>query len=325
MVGWGVCMLLVLAGAEMEERREVILCTDLGASIDDQFALMHLAVSPGIVLRGVVTSHAPNLEPPAAEMGTRQAREVLGLVSAERRPRVLAGASRALEAEDRPNRNEGVDFLLEMARSHGPADRLAVALTGPATDVASALLIDPTWADRVEVVAMAFDGWPGGGDVWNVKHDPTAWRVLLASRVPLVVGDDAVSRPALTMTVEMARKRFGASGPAGRFLIKLVERQLAANPDMARELTGSERAWPLWDEVVVAYLANWTRQEIRERPVLREDLGFAKGGQGGKVVWITGVEGDRVWEDLAALARVEAIEKGRPDSRRRACPGEVSG
>ena len=57
---------------------------------------------------------------------------------------------------------------------------------GAATDVASALVTDPTWGDRVAIVAMAFDGYPKGGDPWNVKNDPIAWRILLDSRAASV-------------------------------------------------------------------------------------------------------------------------------------------
>ncbi len=44
-------------------------------------------------------------------------------------------------------------------------DRLAVLAIGAATDLASALLLDPTITERLEIVAMGFDGWPGGNDV----------------------------------------------------------------------------------------------------------------------------------------------------------------
>ena len=43
-----------------------VLLTDCGAEADDQWALAHLALSPAVGLRGVVTSHAPSLKKPAA-------------------------------------------------------------------------------------------------------------------------------------------------------------------------------------------------------------------------------------------------------------------
>src|SRR5438874_103672 len=102
-------------------------------------------------------------------------------------------------------------------RGAGPADRPAVVLTtacgvevvGAATDVASALLVEPTWAERVSIVAMGFEGWPAGGDPWNVKNDVKAWQVLLDSRAPIVVGDSTVTKRDLLMTPARARDRFG--------------------------------------------------------------------------------------------------------------------
>ena len=93
---------------------------------------------------------------------------------------MIAGSSRPLEG-DTPRPTPGVEFLIDQARGRSADDRLVVVVLGAATDVASALLIDPTLADRITIVAMGFDGWPEGRDPWNVKNDVRAWRVLLES------------------------------------------------------------------------------------------------------------------------------------------------
>ena len=56
--------------------RPVVVTTDCGAEVDDQWALAHLALSPEIALKGVVTTHAPSLKRPAAESSAKAAREV---------------------------------------------------------------------------------------------------------------------------------------------------------------------------------------------------------------------------------------------------------
>ncbi len=55
----------------------VVLTTDCGADMDDQWTLAHLVLSSEIELRGVVTTHAPNLAAPAAETAARVVAEVL--------------------------------------------------------------------------------------------------------------------------------------------------------------------------------------------------------------------------------------------------------
>src|SRR5262245_59931757 len=73
-------------------RRAVVLTTDCGCEVDDQWALVHLCLSPAIDLRGVVTTHAPNLRAPAAESSARVAYKVLDLLPLAARPPVMSGS-----------------------------------------------------------------------------------------------------------------------------------------------------------------------------------------------------------------------------------------
>ena len=198
--------LLLLMVAQVP--RPVVVSTDCGAEVDDQWALAHLALSPRVALKGVVTTHSPNLKAPAA---AKVAREVFARMMVAEPPPVVAGSSEPLGRDGKPREGPGVRFLIDAAKGHSGDDRLTVVMIGAATDVASALLIDPTWADRVQIVAMAFEGWPEGGDPWNVKNDVRAWQVVMDSRVPLVVGDAKITRKRLIQTADSAQ-RFAAKG-----------------------------------------------------------------------------------------------------------------
>src|SRR5262245_31635008 len=71
--------------------RAVRLTTDIGTEVDDQWVLAHLLLAAdegAIDLLGVVTTHAPNLKPPAAETSAAAAREVIGLIEPRRPPPV---------------------------------------------------------------------------------------------------------------------------------------------------------------------------------------------------------------------------------------------
>jgi inosine-uridine nucleoside N-ribohydrolase len=280
-----------------------VVVTDCGAAFDDEWALAHLAISPAFDLRGVIATHAPNLEPPAAETAAQAARAWLDRLPLTSRPRVVAGSNRPWDdGGDLPaGPGPGVALLIEQARGHSAERRLDVIMIGAATDVALALRTDPTMADRIAIVAMGFGGWPEGGDPWNVKNDPRAWQVVLASRVPVTIGDDAVCRRDLRMTPTQARRHFGGRGAA---LSARLDDWLARNGKLAATLTGAPDAVPVWDEVAVAYLLGLTRQEIRPRPRLRDDLTFDHARPQGTITWVTAIDADRLWADLAAnLAR----------------------
>ncbi len=282
------------------DRRAVVLTTDIGAETDDQWALAHLALSPEFDLRGVVTTHAPNLAPPAAETSARFARELIAKFPARARPGVLVGSSKALPDPGKPLANPGVDFLLEQARGRSPDSRLVVIVIGSATDVASALLTDPSWADRVQLVAMAFEGYPRGGDPWNVKNDPIAWRVLLDSRVPIVIGDAEITRRALRMTPDRAHTLLAQLPDPAKELLARFDLWIGQNAKLAQADTGSPIVWPIWDEVTVAYLLGLARAETRPRPRLRDDLTFDLDNPRGTIDWVTSVDEGKLWTDFVA-------------------------
>jgi inosine-uridine nucleoside N-ribohydrolase len=287
--------------------RPVVVTTDCGADMDDQWAIAHLALSPAIDVRGVVTTHAPNLAHPAAETAARCAAEVFNHLPIQAPPDIVAGSS--LPLSDRaPKSNPGTDRILREADDHSPDARLVVLALGAATNIASALLIDPTVVDRIEIVAMGFDGWPEGGDGFNVRNDLLAWQIVLESSAPITVGDAAVTKRDLIMSAGGARQLFEDSGPAGVYLTHLSLRWLEAEVEVVRAVTGDGHAWPIWDEVTVAHLLGLTSSGIYPRPTLRADLSFrhpepACGAVDRTIRWIHDVDTSGLWQHLRGLLR----------------------
>ena len=287
---------LAMLGADLPERRPVVVSTDCGVEVDDQWAIAHLALSPTIDLKGIVTNHAPGLKAPAA---ARVVADLLKSVGVRNPPPVVAGSSEPLKPDGKPHDNAGVTLLLAEARGRTKDDPLTVVMIGSATDVASALLTDPSWADRVILVAMAFDAWPQGGDLWNVKNDVLAWQIVMRLAGRLVVGDAQVTRRSLAQTPASALASLGDAKPGARHLRMILERWITENPKLAEEASGKPGTWPIWDEVVVAYLLGMTSQEERPRPYLKDDRTFDHSKTTGKIVWITDVATERLWEHLA--------------------------
>ncbi len=288
------------------DRRAVVVTTDIGNEVDDQWAVAHLVLSHELEVKGVVTTHAPNLAPPAAETSAKYAHELMSKIPARARVRILAGSSKPLADASKPLANAGVDFLIEQAKGRTPENRLVVVVIGAATDVASALIVDPTWADRVSLVAMGFGGYPGGGDPWNVKNDPIAWRVLLDSRAPIVVGDAEITRRVLRMTPDRAHTLFATLPEPAPSLLGRFDLWLAANAKLARSDTGSPIVWPIWDEVTTAYLLGMATTETRPRPRLRDDLTFDLANPRGTIEWVTAIDEARLWPDLIAKIKAAA-------------------
>lgn len=285
--------------------RPILLTTDTGADIDDQWVLAHLVLSPEFDLRGVVTTHTgsfPFVPAPAAQSTARVANEVLDHVPLFKRPQVIAGSSEPLRAKVEPQRGPGVDFILRQSQGFDRTRPLTVLVIGAATDVASALLVDPSLAERIEIVAMAFDKWPEGDDPFNVKNDVRAWQVLLESPAPVVVTDAAVALKHLSMTRERARRLFEDRGEPGRYLAGLLVDLLDKLGDQVQKVTGDRNSWPVWDEGTVAYLLGLAESEVHPRPRLRDDCKFehppAGQSSGATIRWVTSINSNKLWEDF---------------------------
>jgi inosine-uridine nucleoside N-ribohydrolase len=291
------------------ERIPVVLTTDCGVEVDDQWALTHLATSPRINLRAVVTTHAPGHSSSAAAESANAVLDLLELPR-ERKPRVVAGSNRPLGSKTTGIASPGVDLILKETRDGSPDARIKLLAIGAATDVASALLLDSSLADRVEVVAMGFDSWPEGRDPWNVKNDVKAWQVLLASRVPLVVGDGAVCKRCLRMTVEDAHQKLDRLGRAGRSLADRLESWLSANGELAARESGSRTAWLIWDQVTIAYLLGTAEVEEHPRPQLRDDLTFDHAKPLGTIRWVRSLRTNDLWASF-----IEDLSRSRSPER----------
>jgi len=298
----------------------VILTTDVGTETDDQWAVAYLALlaDAGVIdLLGIVTTHAPNVERPPAETAARVARKVLETLNLGNPPRVVAGSNVPLEDAETPLSGAGGKFIVETARSFSPANRLTVLSIGAATDLGDALLTDSEIADNIRVVAMGFEGWPRGGDPFNVKNDPRAYEVILASRAPLTVGAADVCVRHLTEDRESVARHTQGGGPAGDALRASFESWIARKEALCRKYTG-RKAWPLWDLITVACLLGMATDEEHPRPRLREDLTFDHGPFGpeegqGVIRWITKVDEERLWADFEGrLKKHSAFSK--PDS-----------
>ncbi|CAN5610041.1 nucleoside hydrolase [soil metagenome] len=166
----------------------VVLDCDTKNEVDDQFAIAHaLGLPPGILeVRGVVsvqntTAHGPT----SRDIYQEEAERVVALCESE--VPCIPGAERPMEDRHTPVKSAGLDLLIEEARS-GP---LTIIATGPATDVASLLLVAPEVRENVRVVwlggfgdAESYRRFNMGGEL-NGRADIASWRALFESPVEL--------------------------------------------------------------------------------------------------------------------------------------------
>lgn len=285
----------------------VLLSTDVGNEIDDQWAITYLLTNPDFDVQGIVSAHAPSLPDPSAHSTYQVLVDVverqLGMAV---HPPLLEGSSLPLADRRTPRPSDGLQFILETARRYSNDNRLTVLTIGAATDVASALLTDPKIADRINVVAMGFkDLSKDGGKEYNVQNDPRAWQVILNSHLPVVIGSGDVCRAHLALSYERAAAMIGSHGPVGAWLWAEYKRWYFRNVKPLR-VNDFSKPWIIWDIITLAYVEGMTNQNQVARPVLGDDLSFEAGKIDSQITWITNVDSEKLWKDF--LEKLDAYQ-----------------
>ena len=297
---------LLLAGSA-QARIPVVLSTDTGNEIDDQWVVAHILTHPEFEVLAIISMHAPSLPPPAGRSSYLVILdEVENRMKMKVHPPIFEGASLPLADARTPRPNAGVDFIIESSKRFSKNNRLDVLAIGAGTDVASAILQDPTIVDRIRVFGMGFKSWTDGGDEYNVLNDVKAWQVILQSDVPVVVGCGDVARASLSLSLDQARDLVSAHGPVGHWLWKEFEAWYWRHIKPLRK-DDFTKPWIIWDEVSLAFLLGMTTQEVYPRPVLRDDLKFDHPQTDKTITWVTDVDEKRVWADF--LVRLDTYQR----------------
>ena len=284
---------------------EVVLDTDVTNEIDDQFAIAWALLRPDRLrvraLHAAPYSHATHLvNDPALvtalereridEMVRELGHELVvdpadGVERAAQECRVLAelcgvdvpvvDGSRAFLADEQTTvPSEAVDSLLALAHEErdGPLYVLAI---GAATNVASALLADPSVRERIVVVwTSAYPSfWPYPNASFNLVQDLPASRVLFESGVPLVYLPGYYVGEQLRVSLPELRENVRGQGAIGDHLY-----DLAASSPFLGAVPGATKV--IWDLINVAWVLDpsWLQTALVRTPRLAPDLRWQDAG-----------------------------------------------
>jgi len=295
---FGAMVLLMTSGTLCRASTSVILSTDVGNEIDDQWAITYMLTNPAFDVQGIVSALAPSLPDPSAHATY----EVL-VDLVERRLRLqthaplFEGSSVPLPDTKTPHPNAGVDFIIQTSKRFSKNNRLTVLTIGAATDVASAILVEPTIVDRIHVVAMGFRNLTEAGKEYNVENDPHAWQAILDSDVPVTIGSGDVCQHDLALSFENARSLISTHGPVGAWLWAEYQDWYFRFVKPLRQNDFS-KPWVIWDIITLAYEQGMTTSKSIPRPRLRDDLSFEQADRNKTITWITSVDSARLWPDF---------------------------
>lgn len=258
---------------------EIVLDTDAFNEVDDQFALAFAAHSSHRIKMLAVTA-APfrNQRSNSFADGMEKSyQEIIRILKLLDLPRQMAvrGSQQKLSDSETPVESAAARKIVELAhrKRQGP---LYVVGLGTATNIASALLLDPTIKDRIVVVWIG--GHPYNFDSaldFNLKQDVIAAQVLFSTDVPLVhipAGDVAEK---LTVTLPEL-----SDGIRGQSILcdQLYDRVASYRMEVTQGTEGDngEKTWKkiIWDIATIAWLVDPERSvktEVLVRPRLQAD------------------------------------------------------
>jgi purine nucleosidase len=173
------------------ERIRIIIDSDAKNEIDDQWAIALAILSPErFEIEGFVGANFDNVGggPDGVRRSVAEIETVLEKAGMTDQWPVYPG-SHPMRYQFEPSSSPGVDFIVERALASTPDDPLWVVGLGAATDMASALLQEPSIVDRVIAFWHFRTRWPEKCYNFNVFGDVRAARLLFHSPVPFVLFD----------------------------------------------------------------------------------------------------------------------------------------
>ena len=262
-------------------RIEMVLDSDMYNEVDDQFALAFAVRSPErIDLKAVYAApflnHRSKTAGDGMERSYHETLRVLKLLGAESDGRVFRGSDVFLVDRHTPVDSPAARHLIRLAHQDREGPLYVVGLGG-ATNLASALLLDPRIADRIVVVWIGGHphSWPQARD-FNLKQDIAAAQVLFDSGVPLIhvpAGDVAAS---LKITLPELEAGLKGKSRIADALYQNVDGYYTETNASKKQPRSGPKAWQktIWDIATIAWLLEpetMVTSQVVPSPILTDE------------------------------------------------------
>ena len=215
--------------------------------------------------------------------------------------RVFRGSTEYMNADATPVDSDSAHDLIR--RAHESKEPLYVAAIGAATNIASALRMDPSITDKIVVVWLGGNALGmGQGIEFNLIQDVRAAQVLFDSKVPLIWVPCFDVASLLSVSEAELREKLLHTTPIGNYLAQTVLAAFASpksdiafmhlnrgsnlrgNCDESEEYLSQfptdKVAWSriIWDIATIAVLKNpnWTPSVLIPSPILNDDFTWGK-------------------------------------------------
>jgi inosine-uridine nucleoside N-ribohydrolase len=279
----------------------IVLDTDTYNEVDDQFAVAHAVLSPEkIDLQAIYAAPFHNNRSTGPGDGMeRSYDEILRLLDklgVDPDGKVYKGSTSYLPADGEPVDSAAARDLVAKATASTDGPLYVVAI-GAITNVASALLIEPSLVERIVVVWLGGQPWHWAtAREFNLAQDVPAVRAVFDSGVPLVQIPCACGADQLKTTLAELERCIGGASQIADYLVEIV-----------RGYSDDHFAWSkvIWDISAIAWLLepSWVPTNLIHSPILTDEVTWSHDPDRHLIRQATPVKRDPIFRDLFTKLR----------------------
>lgn len=274
-----------------EGKIDVVIDTDAFADsiweMDDQYAIAYLLTFDKFNVKAFYTYMAgDDFVRGISEIVNRCGREDLSSV-------IFKGCTKGTDVND-PEKSEAALDLIERSKNYSKENPLYVIAIGPVTNIADALLIDPTLEERIVLVALfGHDFKQPITDEYNLVKDMVASKVIMETNLPIMLVPCIDVAKKLVMSYSECIEQWQGKNDIGDYLIYCMGL-------MCKEEYRPNLKRVIWDAVPVALLSHpeWVTYEITERPWLTFDKHWLFGKNDGKILYVSDINSEAIKKDI---------------------------
>ena len=249
---------------------EYIIDADTANEVDDLFAIVGALArekirrggeGEGPVLAGLTAAHfhtSPLATSRSADESQTINEEIARLMGLPRL-RMLVGANSPMRPDGSPRRSPAAAFIAERAGRATPENKLQVFILGPATNLASAIALEPRIAQVIHARYLGFWYDPTTGvydkDEFNTGNDPVALNALLDNRDL----EFTVMTATTSEQLQMPRGAPSTELPADHRLTNYLQDRWDSYNRWWTDEDPNKQYWTMWD---VALIEAWFEPQL---------------------------------------------------------------
>lgn len=253
-----------------DEKLRLIVDADTANEVDDLFAIARALIEPRFQLEGLTSAQwhtqdrAPNDSVGVSQKLNEEIAELMGITDVP----LAMGANVPMVNTMRPQPSAAARLIIEKAHASAEGEQLIVVTLGPNTNIASAILMDPTIIPKLKVCYIGFwhdvkqNAW--SKREFNTNNDPNATDLLLNTNGLDFHVMTATTCQHLVFQKEEVDHHLKGKAGIGNYLVDRWE-----SYDRFWQKTDKEkRNWIMWDVAIIEALAQPTlaKEEIFVTP-----------------------------------------------------------